>query len=115
MSVFSSLLKKPIQLIEHKIELAKQEAKTELSVVLAKLVVLLTIGFLILLAIALGSIGLSNYINFKIDHPYFGYLWVGLGYFLIAVILYILNKTGALKDLMKGFSNRLVFGKDSAE
>ncbi|MTI20774.1 hypothetical protein E1176_07065 [Fulvivirga sp. RKSG066] len=111
MSLLSSLLKKPIRAIEHKIELAKHDAKVEVSVALAKILVIVAIVFTLLLALAIASVGLAILINTNTGHPFAGYLYVGGGYVVLAILLYVINKTGTVRTVVKAYSDRIVFGK----
>lgn len=111
MSLLSSLFKKPMAAIENRIAAAKNEVKAEVAVVLAKLIILIVIAFAFFIAIGLASIGLSIYINYQLDHPFMGYIWVGVGYLIFALIIIALNKTGAIKGIVRGYTDKVVFKK----
>jgi len=115
MSVFSSFLKAPFRAIEKKIANAKHDIKVEATVVIAKMVALLIITFFVLLAISLLSIACALLINEQLNHPFYGYLWVGGFYLLLSVVFFILHKTGAIEGSFKGVAEKIVFGsKNSA-
>ncbi|MDX1628028.1 MAG: phage holin family protein [Fulvivirga sp.] len=110
MSIMSSLLKKPLEVIEHRVASAKIEIKAELTVILSKLIVFLAIGFFILMTILFASLALALHINGLYDHPYAGYLWIGGIYLLLSLILYTLNKTGVLEKSVTEIAKYVVFG-----
>ncbi len=111
MSILSSLLKKPLRLLEDKIAMAKAEAQNEVSAVLAKLLVLLPILIFILLALAMASVGIALLINHKLDHSYYGYLWVSGFYAVITISIILFSKSAASKRILKRLSDKMVFGK----
>jgi len=98
MSIFTALLNKPISILESKINEAKNQAKAEIAVLLAKVIVVLVIGLILLIAVSIASVGLALFINYKIDHPYMGYFYVGLGYLVLAITFVALSKSGVLKS-----------------
>lgn len=111
MSLISTLLRKPLTAIENRIAAAKNDVKAEVAIVFAKLIILIIIGFALLIAISMASIGLSVYLNYQLDHPFMGFVWVGIGYFVFALIVFALNKTGAIRGLVKGYADKVVFKK----
>lgn len=115
MSVFSSFLKAPFRAIEKKIANAKHDIKVEATAIIAKMVVLMIIAFFVLLAISLLSIACALLINEQLNHPFYGYLWVGGFYLLLAALFFTLHKTGAIDGSFKEVANKIVFGsKNSA-
>jgi len=108
MSILSALLKKPISLLESKINAAKNQAKAEMAVLLAKMIVVLVIALILFIAIAIASAGLAMFINYKISHPYIGYFYVGSGYLIVAIILIILSKTDAFRSGIESMMKKQV-------
>ncbi|MEP2773783.1 MAG: phage holin family protein [Fulvivirga sp.] len=112
MSILSSLLKKPLSVLEDKIAMAKAEVQNEVSAVLAKLLILLPILIFIFLALVIASAGIALLINHKLDHSYYGYLWVSGFYVVLAVFIILFSKTAAAQRILKRLSDKLVFGKE---
>lgn len=112
MSILSSLLKKPLSVLEDKIAMAKAEAQNEVSDVLAKLMILLPILIFIFLALVIVSVGFALLINHKLDHSYYGYLWVGGFYAILALCMILFSRTALAQRLLKRLSDKMVFGKE---
>lgn len=111
MSILGSLLKKPFDVIEEKIASVKHEVQIELTIVIARVALLLIIGLLALLTLTLASIGLSLGINNWLNHPYAGFLWVGVLYIILTLLVYLLHKNGLLTPYLKKKAELLVYGK----
>ena len=111
MSILSSLLQKPLALLEDKIAAAKAQAQDEVSAIIAQLLILLPILLFIFVALIILSAGVALFINHKLNHSYYGYLWVGGFYIILALVFILLSKSEATMRKLKKISDTMVFGK----
>lgn len=86
--------------IETKVELLKLDAREELTVLVAKLFVILLVGLFFTLVIGFFSLGLAFALNDVLESSYLGLVIVGSFYLILATILY-LNRALVIKKVVE--------------
>lgn len=89
--------------LETKIELMKLDAKDEMSALIAKSMVFLTISIMALLAVLFLSLGMSTILNSYLESDYLGFLIIGVLYLGLAGVVY--TKRISLLEKIKSKAN----------
>ncbi|MTI32648.1 phage holin family protein [Xanthovirga aplysinae] len=94
------LLKPLMGLIEAKIELSLLDIEERAIDILAKLLSFLIMGALLTNVLIFGSFALGYFLNDLLSSNYLGFLIITGFYLLIFIVLYLIRKKAAFKDLI---------------
>ena len=84
-------------LVETKVDLMKLELQEEFLGVIARLILLVMIGSMLLLALLFFSLALAFYLSSVTGHPFMGFLIVGLIFLLVLFGLFYVRYSPAVQ------------------
>ncbi|EIM77148.1 hypothetical protein A3SI_07644 [Nitritalea halalkaliphila LW7] len=97
------------QLIEVRLQLLKNEVEDQVSSLIARIFILVTMGLAGLMVLLFMSLWLAFFIGEKLYSPSMGFLYVGLIYTLLFILLYIIRDSEGFIQSFKDFFRRFLF------
>lgn len=108
MSFFSRLFHKPVQLVESRVDKAKNQIRKEVAIGLARGSVAMTIALVILIMLFFLSAGVALYLNVVLESYFGGFFLVGGAYLLIiAYLLYLRSNKKFMDRVITYFKHQL--------
>lgn len=81
-----------IPYLQSRLDLTKADATARIGKVVFLVTVLIIVGAILTLALLVASLGLAFWIGKALHEVYMGFFWVGLGYVVLALIIYLLRR-----------------------
>jgi hypothetical protein len=97
------------QLIEVRVEIVKSEIQDQFSDMFSRIFILVLMGMSFLMLLLFASLSLAFYLGEFLYSPFKGFLYVGLLYLLLFVVLYLLRESISLLDSFKQFFKTFIF------
>ncbi|UII28466.1 phage holin family protein [Fulvivirga maritima] len=112
MSFLSRIARKPIDIVEHKVDKLKSQVKEEIGEAISKIALVVVMMVMLCFAVLFASIGLALYLNRVTESELMGYLIVSLIYVGIFIILFLARNKNIIFQKMKEFTQYLFGGQN---
>ncbi|ELR69534.1 hypothetical protein C900_04922 [Fulvivirga imtechensis AK7] len=110
MSILTSLIRKPINYVEHRIADAKEHIREEIAEKVSQVIVYAALGILMFFFTLFVSIGLAVLFNVWLETAVWGYFIVGGIYLLLFGILFLIRKKDYLARKARQYADYFVKG-----
>ncbi|PSL02898.1 phage holin family protein [Cecembia rubra] len=97
------------QLIEVRMQLIKDEVNEKISTIMARIFLLLLMMTVSVMVLLFVSFSLAFYLSEKMYSTYKGFLYVGLLYLLIFILIYFLKDSKGILGSFQNFLKNFVF------
>ncbi|MBL3657782.1 phage holin family protein [Fulvivirga sediminis] len=112
MSFLSRIARKPIDIVEHKVDKLKTQVKEEMGQAISKIAFVMVMMVVLCFAVLFASICLALYLNEVMESELLGYLTVSLIYVGVFILLFLVRNKNIIFQKMKEFTQYLFGGQD---
>lgn len=106
----SEIIQTVKQLIEVRVQMVKEEINEQIAGIMARIFLLLLMGTVSVMVILFVSLSLAFYLSELMYSTYKGFLYVGLIYLLVFVLMYFLKDAKGIVNSFQKFLKMFVFG-----
>ncbi|EKB49374.1 phage holin family protein [Cecembia lonarensis] len=99
------------QLIDVRVQMIKEEINEQIAGVMARIFLLLLMATVSVMIILFFSFSLAFYLGELMYSPYKGFLYVGLLYLLVFILMYFLKDAKGIVNSFQQFLKMFVFGR----
>lgn len=111
-SKLDQLIENLVGFLETKSEIIKLEFREEVTKVLSKLIAWLIITILVSLFLLFSSVALGNYLNYRWNSPYLGFVALGGVFFILWMVMLLLKQLPWYHRIIGYFTDSILSGTE---
>jgi ABC-type multidrug transport system fused ATPase/permease subunit len=107
----SEIIQTVKQLVDVRVQIIKEETTEQIAGVMARIFLLLLMGTVSIMVMLFVSLSLAFYLSEVMYSTYKGFLYVGLLYLLVFILMYFLKDANGIANSFQRFLKIFVFGR----